>query len=441
MMSQNLKRVPLLMLCMMAVVIMGAVMSGPESLASSPAMAEKLATTVAEPADEMTPEPDSQEENESYIDTDESDASPTTQGRWADYENYCETFTVVEGTTRVKNKHGEKVWPVNYKRNRYKRKRSDQRRTRQLIRMVAQEMGADREGQYLVDMIAHHESSWNPEAIHILNPDLDANKKAWSRHTYNEHREAELERKLAEADARGKKFWGIKRALSNIRLYKGNEYWDTRLQYTYQIPERESRGKTYPASEWQESRSVWAFGYGLYGMNAVLYTHVFDPYAPPWVLCGDEGIAATIAIIWALREQQSDCTYLTEQDPKQWGPDGGNARGVIRRFARGQCSNKRLGRAWHKLFDQYAEYLNPEDIPDFGKKFPKYEMYRRGGKLRYRLDDKRRRIRTDPAEVLAHMRKKAQSKGLLRPEPLERKDPDHEPQIVARNQSVPVGAM
>lgn len=438
-MSQHLKRVPLIMLCMMILVAMGSTMGDPESFASP---AETVATvqtkSPAEPAEALTP--DSPEEEETYVDPEEPELDPV-DARWAGYPNHCESFTVTEGTKRVKNKRGDKVWPVYYKRNRYKRKRSDQRRTRKLIRMVAKEMGADEEGQYLVDMIAYHESSFNPEAIHILNPDLDANQKAWGRYTYNKSREAELERKLSEADARGKKFWSIKRTLSNLRLYKGNEYWDSRLKYTYQIPERTLGDETYKASEWEESRSVWAFGYGLYGMNAVLYTHVFDRQAPPWILCGDEGIAATITIIWALREQQRDCAYLTDQDSKKWGPDGGNARGVVRRFARGQCSNKRLGKAWQKLFNKYEDHVTRDDTPDFGNKWPKYEMYRRGGKLRYRLDDKRRRIRTDPEAVLAHMRSKAEEKGLLRPEPLERRHPDHKPQIVARNASVPVGAL
>ena len=43
---------------------------------------------------------------------------------------------------RRKTKKGKK-YPVRYRRNRYNRKKSDQRRTRDLIKLVVKEMGVD----------------------------------------------------------------------------------------------------------------------------------------------------------------------------------------------------------------------------------------------------------------------------------------------------------
>jgi len=359
---------------------------------------------------------------------------------WQDYPNHCETFRVVESTRKVKNKHGEMVYPIRYRRLRFKRSNKDTRRTAELVRMVAKEMGANTAGQHLVEMIAAHESSKNSEAIHILNRDLEANSDAWRKHSYHASTEAALERQLETLDARGKKFWGVKARLGDIRLYKGNPHWDDELEYTYRIPEREHRGEKFPESEWQEQRSVWAFGYGLYGMNAVLYTHLWDRQAPPWVLCGDEGIIATITIVWALRNQQAECENLTAKDAERWGSDGGTARGVVRRFARGKCSDAKLGPAWRKLMAtaHYDNAIDWDAKPSFGTKFDRYETHMRGGKRRYTKDEKGKRIRSDREAILAHMRAKAEAKGLLRPEPLERKYPDSEPKVRSRNRTIAV---
>jgi len=369
----------------------------------------------------------------------EDEEEGTADGRWAAYDNHCESFTVVEGTKLIRNRRGEHVYPVHHRRNRYKRSRADQRRTRELVRLVAKEMGANREGQYLVDMIAYHESTWNPEAIHILNGDLDANQKAWKRHSYSPARERDLEYRLKRADARSKAFWNVKAALSDIRLYKNNKHWDDRLEYIHQIPERTYRGKKTPSSQWKDQRSVWAFGYGLYGMNAVLYTHVIARDAPPWVLCADEGIVATVAAIWALREQQASCAYLSQKDSAKYGHDGSSVRGIVRRWGAGTCGKGKPGKAWQRVMADVAQDLAKRDVnftwetvPDLGEDFPRYEMVKRGGKLRYKKDENGRRIRTDPLAVIEHMRVKAAEAGLLRPEPLKRKTPGTEPVIVAR---------
>jgi len=150
-------------------------------------------------------------------------------------------------------------------------------------------------------------------------------------------------------------------------------------------------------------------------MNAVLYTHVWDKTAPPWVLCGDEGIIATITAVWALRDQQSDCQYLTKKDPKKYGYDGGTIKGILQRWGGGQCRTGRPKPAWRRLLPQYAKKVetrfggkysfNWNTVPDFGTKFPRFETYRRNRKTRFKKDANGKKIRTDPMVVLEHMRK------------------------------------
>lgn len=376
---------------------------------------------------------------------------------WSDYPNMCETFTVIEGAKRFRNPAtGKLQYPIRHKRNRFHRKRSDQRRTRELIRLVTREMGADRAAQYLVDMIAFHESSWNPEAIHILNRDLQANLDAWEHFSYDPVREERLEEKIRTTSAKSKGYWKLRAQLADVQLYKGNPYWDSQLEYRHRIPERKLHGEVTEALEVTERRSVWAYGYGLFGMNSVLYMHVFDQTAPPWVLCGDEGIVAVVTAVWALREQQSSCAYLSGKDPDKYGTDGGNARGVVRRFARGHCSDSQLGPIWRRLMasDRYAPYIDYEKAPDFGHKFPRHEMTRRNGKLVYvyeterdpdtgetlvdedgdpvyRRDGRGRKVKipADRQAILEHMRKVVAEQGLFREQPLERKVPQSEPVI------------
>jgi hypothetical protein len=417
---------------------------------------------VAEEDTEIEEETASEEsDTDELAEAPEGDETPVIAARpgeeWVDYPNACETFTVIEGSKRVKNeKTGKMKYPLRFKRNRFKRKRSDQRRTRELIRLVAQEMGANEAGQYLVDMIAHHESSWNPEAIHILNRDLDKNLEAREHFSYDAGREKQLQQKLQTTSAKTPVFWKIKAELANLRMYKGNPFWNAQLEYAHKIPERTLHAETTEAMEFTERRSVWGYGYGLFGMNSVLYTHVFDKTAPPWVLCGDEGIIAVVTAIWALREQQSDCAYLTNKNPERWGTNGGNARGVVHRFASGHCGDGKFRGAWRRLMESYDAHIDWDKAPDFGNLFPKYKMHRKRGKWVYtyetvkdpktgetkrdererpvyRRDSKGRKVRipTDRQAILAHMREKGAEKGLLREQPLERKKPDSDPVVVA----------
>jgi hypothetical protein len=289
-------------------------------------------------------------------------------------------------------------------------------------------MGGDESAQEAVALIASHESSWNPEAIHILNQDQAANQEAFDKYSYTRTTELALEAELQTQSAKSKAFWNAKSKLYDIRTYKDNPHWKDQLEYLHKVPERVYEGQVQPAGEWSEFQSVWTFGYGLYGMNAVLYTSLFDSSAPPWVMCGDEGIIATITIVWALRSQQASCASLSQTDPAKYGTDGGNLRGVIRRFGRGQCSDAPLGKVWRKLLD--ASPISWDTIPNFGTKFTSYETYMKGGKRRFKEDTEGKKIPSDRKAIVDHMLKKASHAGLLRSIPLERKVPGSEPVIV-----------
>ena len=437
-MTQKKKRIPLFMLVVLTLLVMGMVLVEHESVASPTQALNSIEEKAVADTDEGVPV-----EAESVPRTEaEEETAPVAQmapNPWHNYPNVCETFNVVQGTKLVKTKNG-KTYPLHYKRNRYNRKKSDTYRTRDLIKMVVGEMGGDKEAQRIVAMIALHESSWNPEAVHVLNPDREANKIAWQKHSYSKNKELAIVARKEKTSAKSKEFWHYKAVLADIRLYKGNPHWNDQLEYTYTIPAREDRGESFPESSWKEHRSVWAFGYGLYGMNAVLFTHLWDRQAPPWILCGDEGIEATVMAVWALRNAQAECENLTGQDAEKYGTDGGNARGVVRRFARGRCGNQKLGKAWQRLMAD-MDGIDWGTRPDFGNKFGQYERHRRGGKWRWTKDEKGKRVPGDREAILAHIRAKAEKKGLLREVPLKRKKGSSAPVIVARNQSVAVGAM
>jgi hypothetical protein len=351
---------------------------------------------------------------------------------WANYPNVCETFNMIQNPTRRKDSKGNWHYPVNYKRQRYQRTRKDRVNTSKLVEFVAKEMGVEHPELFV--MFAMHESTWNPEAIHILNPDLEANQKAWKRHSYDATREAELEEKLAKSDARTKEYWKIKAQLADIRLYKGNQHWNDRLAYDYIIPEHtvkvDGEEQVVPEVVRHDSRNVWGFGYGLYGMYAVGYVKVWDREAPPWILCGEEGIIATIIQVWAARNAAAECDNLTDKNPEKWGTTGGTYEGVVRRLARGHCSDKRLGKVWQRLMKEY-DSIPWDGKPDLGDKWTQWEMKKRRGKWVYKRDENGKKIPTDREAILAHMIEKARKKGLLREQPLELRDPKSAPVVVA----------
>lgn len=425
------KRFPMFVFTnMLFVIFLGAAVGGGDSQASlRPLLGNPVATA---PTDVQEIEVESETESEVQAEEDVSPTPATPASRWASYPNTCETFTVIQSPDRIRGKDGKWHYPVRYKRNRYDRGRSDRARTKKLIEFVAKEMGVKHPEFFVA--FALHESTWNPEAIHILNPDLEANHNAWERHTYNQAEEAELEEKLKHANARKKEFWSIKAKLADLRLYKGNQHWFDKLGYDYVVPEHTVKVNgeltTVEEQRMRQSKTVWGFGYGLYGMNAVGFVRIWDREAPPWILCADEGVVATIVAVWSARAAMNECDNLSAKNPEKYGSEGGTYKGVVRRIGRGHCSDKRLGKVWRRLFKEYDSV--PWDSPaDFGDKWPRYEMKKKRGKWVYKKDANGKKIPTDREAVLAYMLEKAEAKGFLRETPLDRRKPGTKPDIVA----------
>jgi len=413
-MTQRYKTIPMLFLVMIVMIITGAVLNPnttdeedrPVSTQGEEVLSDKTASTATNVVIPRKEKPT---------------VTTVATNPWQDYPNVCETFTVIQSPKLVRRKDGTQTYPLRYRRNRYKRPRSDLVRTQKVIELVAKEMGV--KDVQLFTGHASHEASFNPEAIHILNPDLDANSAAWRRHSYNRSNELALEARLAKADARTKEFWSLKSELADIRLYKGNPHWNDRLQYDYVVPEAKGHnGAVIPSERMQESRNVWQFGYGLYGMYAVGYVKNWDREAPPWILCSHQGVVATIIQVWTARKVQAECASLTEQNPEKYGTDGGSNRGVLRRLARGKCSNSKLGPQWQKLMAHGGIDWDAEG--DYGSKWPQWKMKKRRGKWVHVKDAEGNKVPADRQAILDHMLKRLDEEGLLRPEPLVRK-PDH----------------
>ena len=102
---------------------------------------------------------------------------------------------------------------------------AEQAETRLTIRVAVGELGGSRDFATLLELVAARESSLQLGVVHRLGADLEANASAW--------------RKLAPS-------------------YEGNPHIGD-------------------ASRWQ--------GYGLFGMNAAIFTRVWDPQADPRDLC------------------------------------------------------------------------------------------------------------------------------------------------------------
>jgi len=417
-MTQRYKTIPILFLLMTVMVITGAVLIPGTSETSQDRLTSPLTTQVEEVAADTTA---TAAANVANVVPRKTKATVATNP-WHNYPNACETFTVIQSPKLVRRKDGRQSYPIRYRRNRYHRPRSELKRTQEVIELVAKEMGV--KDIKLFTGHASHEASYNPEAIHILNPDLDANSRAWSRHSYNRSTELALEAQLAKADAQKKEFWALKGKLADVRLYKGNPHWRDRIQYDYVVPETKGReGQTIPSERMPESRNVWQFGYGLYGMYAVGYVKNWDREAPPWILCSHQGVVATIIQVWSARKVQAECASLTASNPEKYGTDGGSNLGVLRRLARGKCSSGKLGPKWQALMAQYekAGWINWDAEGHYGDKWPQWKMKKRRGKWVYVKDAEGKKIPTDREAVLAHMLKRLDEEGLLRPEPLVRK--------------------
>lgn len=202
-----------------------------------------------------------------------------------EYMDLCEDPMRV---IQIDQKTGESIIPP-------KRKITiaEQNRTKDLIRVVAKEMGADPD-MFLI--WALRESSYRWFKRHQLNPDMEAARTAWKKHRPSETRERELTEMLE-----AKPDWSAKAELDRITIYRDNP--------TY-------------AAAWR-----WSTGYGLYGMQPVYHVKRWDPNAAPELLC--DPVVATIVAIWAARAGKSICSSTGHGDSYQV---------VNRIFSTGHCT-------------------------------------------------------------------------------------------------------
>ena len=212
-MTQRYKTIPVLFLVMIVTIITGAALNPDTAETSQSSLTGPLLSEVEEVAVKSTV---TTAANVAIPRKTKPTVATVATNPWHNYPNACETFTVIQSPKLVRRKDGTQTYPIRYKRNRYHRPHSDTKRTQEVIALVAREMGV--KDTHLFTGHAAHEASYNPEAIHILNPDLESNSRAWTRHSYNRSKELALEAQLAKADAQKKEFWAIKARLADVRL-------------------------------------------------------------------------------------------------------------------------------------------------------------------------------------------------------------------------------
>jgi len=251
----------------------------------------------------------------------------------------------------------------------------DRANFRKLVVMVARELGADPK---LLTLWALRESTYNPYAIHVLNPDVEASTTAWRRHRWDPERAAELEAQMAELGARDPGFWAAKAELSRISRFRTNPHFNSLINYDQVM----SDGARIP-----QRRSAWGYGYGPFGFNPTYFLPIWDADAPPWVFCNDDGLAAIVTAVWAARAHQRECEGLGY---------GASNEVVNRRFSSGHCA-ERPERAAKFLTRARSRGIDPAARAKLGSRWP--------------ADT------SDRGELLDHLRARAAEEGLLQPSP------------------------
>lgn len=253
-----------------------------------------------------------------------------------DVPNQCESFEYKKG----KFKRIKKNWTE-----------EDEQRFKEIIGVIAREMGADPRIFYVW---GRREGDFRPSTMMVKRGDHRANKNAWKSHSWSQEKENELVSIMENSPQYGagsEAYYQARDHLRKILKYKGNPWWNSKTEYKRNNLTREI--------------NQWFFGYGSFGMNSVLYVHVWDKDAPPWILCYDEGIISIITVVWAARKQYEKCRSLGF--PKTYGV-------LDRRFSRGHCSTEYkkgfINRAW-------KNGLNPHAKPKLGDKWPEETTDRR----------------------------------------------------------------
>ncbi len=272
----------------------------------------------------------------------------------------CEHFRVeVDASGRPRHRRIRKAWS-----------KEDRDRFRRLVGMVAKEMGAE---PRLFQAWSMRESTYQPSALHVLNPDVNGATAAWRRYAYDADEEARLEEQLAATEATDGRYWQLKGKLARLRRFKGNAHLYAEVEYEQVAPD----GTTSTARG-----SAWAFGYGPFGFNPAYFVQVWDSKAPPWVFCHDDGIPAVVTAIWAARAHQREC---------QAAGVGGSYLVLNHRLGRGHCAPPDPESGFVKRLQRLG--LDAHKPARLGKKHPAET--------------------TDRAELLETLRARARSQGLL----------------------------
>jgi hypothetical protein len=261
-----------------------------------------------------------------------------------------------------------RVW---HKRLRHSWTEADRQNFRSLIELVAKELGADAK---LLTIWALRESTYNPYAIHVLDPDIEASTASWRRHRWDPERAAELEAVMTELGARDRGYWTAKAELARISRFRDNPHYDALIDYELVGPDGERR---------PGQRSAWSYGYGPFGFNPTYFVPIWDPQAPPWVFCNDDGLAAIVTAVWAAREHQRECAALGFGDSNEV---------VNRRFSSGHC-DPRPNRTEKFRTRARRRGIDPDARAKLGTRWP--------------ADS------SDRAQLLEHLRARARDEGLL----------------------------
>ncbi len=248
----------------------------------------------------------------------------------------------------------------------------DRDRFRELVSMVAKEMGAE---PRLFHAWAMRESTYRPSALHVLNPDVQGATQAWRKYAYNEREEARLEAALAKSEATDERYWKLKGRLARLRRFKGNPHLFAQVRYDQVAPD---------GSVTKTRGSAWAFGYGPFGFNPAYFVQVWDAKAPPWIFCHDDGIPAIVTAIWSARAHQQECEAAGV---------GGSYNVLNRRLGRGHC-------------------VQPEPESGFVDRLARMGL---DAHRRARLGKKHPAADTDREVLLGVLRARAREQGLLSP--------------------------
>jgi len=248
--------------------------------------------------------------------------------------------------------------------------KDDRERFRGLVTMVAGELGAD---PGLLTLWSMRESTNNPYAIHVLNPDREAAEKTWAAHRWDPVRAAELAAEIEADPASAGGYWGPRAQLARIERYRGNRYYYAEVEYEV-VDSSGSRGL--------DSASAWSYGYGPFGMNPTYYLQKWDADAPPWVFCEDDGLAAIVTAIWAARDHQRECERQGFGDSNEV---------VNRRFSSGHCEPRKRDDMFRERASKRG--LDPDKRARLGKRWPAES--------------------SDRVEVIEHLRAVAMERDLL----------------------------